>query len=79
MRRVSLGVSSVRSVGGLWRMPSAVTARTGGEYDEIVEMFTDLYPDISVPKNTGRWIGAVQQRMARAGRAVGLSDLWAVK
>ncbi|MEU0302769.1 VapC toxin family PIN domain ribonuclease [Streptomyces sp. NPDC006175] len=24
-------------------------ARPGGEYDEIVEMFTDLYPDVPVP------------------------------
>ncbi|MFJ6849395.1 PIN domain-containing protein [Streptomyces sp. NPDC091271] len=44
------------------------SARTGGEYDEIVEMFTDLYPDVPVPKSAGGWIGAVQQRMARAGQ-----------
>ncbi|WP_327115632.1 PIN domain-containing protein [Streptomyces sp. NBC_01341] len=44
------------------------SARTGGEYDEIVDMFNDLYPDVSVPKNAGRWIGVVQQRMARAGQ-----------
>ncbi|MCM2580572.1 PIN domain-containing protein [Streptomyces meridianus] len=43
------------------------SARNGREYDEIAEMFTDLYPDVSVPKNAGRWIGAVQHRMARAG------------
>jgi predicted nucleic acid-binding protein len=30
-------------------------------------MFTDLYPDVFVPKNAGRWIAAVQRRMARAG------------
>lgn len=33
------------------------SARNQREYDEIVEMFTDLYPDVSVPKNAGRWIG----------------------
>lgn len=43
------------------------SARNGREYDEIAEMFTDLYPDVSVPKNAGRWISAVQHRMARAG------------
>ncbi|NBM15118.1 PIN domain-containing protein [Streptomyces sp. GC420] len=43
------------------------SARSRREYDEIVEMFTDLYPDASVPKNAGRWIGAVQHRMAQAG------------
>jgi len=43
------------------------SARNGREYDEIAEMFTDLYPDVSVPKNAARWIGAVQHRMAAAG------------
>ncbi|MFE7978642.1 PIN domain-containing protein [Streptomyces shenzhenensis] len=43
------------------------SARNRREYDEIVEMFTDLYPDVSVPKNAGRWISAVQHRMAQAG------------
>ena len=43
------------------------SARSGREYDEIVEMFTELYPDVSVPKNAGRWISSVQHRMAQAG------------
>ncbi|MFJ8662387.1 PIN domain-containing protein [Streptomyces sp. NPDC093795] len=43
------------------------SARNSREYDEIAEMFTDLYPDVAVPKNAGRWIGSVQHRMARAG------------
>jgi predicted nucleic acid-binding protein len=43
------------------------SARNAAEYDEITEMFDDLYPDASVPKNAGRWIAAVQHRMARAG------------
>lgn len=43
------------------------SARNAREYDEIAEMFTDLYPDASVPKNAGRWISAVQHRMAKAG------------
>ncbi|MEU0845461.1 PIN domain-containing protein [Streptomyces sp. NPDC005962] len=43
------------------------SARSRREYDEIAEMFTDLYPDASVPKNAGRWVGAVQHRMAQAG------------
>ncbi|MFJ5276668.1 PIN domain-containing protein [Streptomyces parvulus] len=42
-------------------------ARNGREYDEIAEMFSDLYPDVAVPKNAGRWISAVQHRMAQAG------------
>ncbi|WP_405818672.1 PIN domain-containing protein [Streptomyces sp. NBC_01390] len=43
------------------------SARNGREYDEISEMFTDLYPDVPVPKSAGRWISSVQYRMARAG------------
>jgi predicted nucleic acid-binding protein len=43
------------------------SARNSREYDEIAEMFNDLYPDVSVPKNAGRWISAVQHRMAQAG------------
>jgi predicted nucleic acid-binding protein len=41
-------------------------ARNGAEYDEITEMFGDLYPEVSVPKNAGRWISSVQHLMARA-------------
>lgn len=43
------------------------SARDAAEYDEISEMFADLYPDAAVPKNAGRWISAVQYQMARAG------------
>ena len=43
------------------------SARNSNEFDEITEMFTDLYPDASVPKNAGRWISSVQHRMAQAG------------
>ncbi|EFL33639.1 conserved hypothetical protein [Streptomyces viridochromogenes DSM 40736] len=43
------------------------SARNGREYDEIAEMFTDIYPDAAVPKNAGRWISSVQHRMAQAG------------
>jgi predicted nucleic acid-binding protein len=43
------------------------TARDAAEYEEITEMFGDLYPDVSVPKNAGRWIASVQHHMARVG------------
>lgn len=43
------------------------SARNAAEYDEITEMFGDLYPDVPVPKNAGRWIASVQHHMARAG------------
>ncbi|WP_035845662.1 PIN domain-containing protein [Kitasatospora azatica] len=43
------------------------SAQNSREYGEIAEMFADLYPDVSVPKNAARWIGAVQHRMAQSG------------
>jgi len=43
------------------------SARNGREYDEIAEMFAGRYRDAAVPKNVGRWISAVQLRMAQAG------------
>ncbi len=53
------------------------SARDAAEYDEIAEMFTDLYPDASVPKTAGRWISSVQYQMARAGhhRSASADDL----
>ncbi len=44
------------------------SARNASEYEEITEMFSDLYPDVSVPKNAGRWIATVQRQMARASQ-----------
>jgi predicted nucleic acid-binding protein len=44
------------------------SAGNASEYEEIAEMFDDLYPDVSVPKNAGRWIAAAQHQMARAGQ-----------
>lgn len=43
------------------------SAGNSREYDEIAEMFSDLYPDVAVPKHADRWVGATQHRMARAG------------
>lgn len=43
------------------------SARDVAEYDEITEMFSDLYPDVAVPKTAGRWVSSVQYQMARAG------------
>lgn len=44
------------------------SARGAAEYDEIAEMFSDLYPDVAVPKAAGRWVSSAQYRMSRAGR-----------
>ena len=44
------------------------SARNAAEYGEIAEMFSDLYPDVAVPKAAGRWVSSVQHQMARTGR-----------
>jgi predicted nucleic acid-binding protein len=44
------------------------SARNAAEYGEIAEMFSDLYPDVAVPKAAGRWVSSVQHQMVRAGR-----------
>ncbi|WP_278263779.1 PIN domain-containing protein [Nocardia sp. AG03] len=53
------------------------SARDRQEYDEITEMFVDLYPDRSVPRGVGSWIDATQYRMSRAGehRSASVVDL----
>ncbi|MFD6393957.1 PIN domain-containing protein [Nocardia sp. NPDC060259] len=43
------------------------SARNSSEYDEIGEMFSDLYPDRAVPRTAGRWIDSVQRQMAQHG------------
>ncbi|WP_405138974.1 PIN domain-containing protein [Nocardia sp. NBC_01388] len=43
------------------------SARNRAEYDEIADMFSDLYPDVGVPKHADRWVAATQYRMSRAG------------
>ncbi len=43
------------------------SAKSGSEFDEITEMYADLFPDVSVPKNAGRWIASVQRHMAHTG------------
>jgi predicted nucleic acid-binding protein len=58
-----------KSIGSCYpqRTEFLYSARNLSEYDEIAEMFGDLYPDVSVPKGAGRWIAAVQRQMAQPG------------
>jgi predicted nucleic acid-binding protein len=57
------------SVGGCYpqRAEFLYSARDAAEYDEITAMFSDLYPDVAVPKTAGRWVSSVQYQMARTG------------
>lgn len=49
------------------------SARSAEEYERYAEMFTELYDDVSVPKNAGTWIAGLQRRAARYGRHRALS------
>jgi predicted nucleic acid-binding protein len=53
------------------------SARNATEYEQMSGMFTGLYPDVPLPKNTWPWVEAAQYRLARAGalRALSCVDL----
>jgi predicted nucleic acid-binding protein len=53
------------------------SARNVDEFDQMNEMFGDVYPDVPVPKSVWRWIDSAQRRLADAGalRALSVVDL----
>jgi predicted nucleic acid-binding protein len=53
------------------------SARNLDEYEQMVEMFVDLYPDVPVPKSAWTWIESAQYRLLRGGahRAMSVADL----
>jgi predicted nucleic acid-binding protein len=53
------------------------SARNADEFDQINQMFRDVYPDVAVPKSVWRWIDSAQHRLAGAGavRALSVVDL----
>jgi predicted nucleic acid-binding protein len=53
------------------------SARNADEFDQMNQMFRDVYPDVSVPKSVWRWIDSAQHRLAGAGavRARSVVDL----
>jgi predicted nucleic acid-binding protein len=53
------------------------SARNADEFDQMNQMFRDVYPDVPVPKSVWRWIDAAQHRLAGAGavRALSVVDL----
>ncbi|PJE98232.1 VapC toxin family PIN domain ribonuclease [Streptomyces carminius] len=55
------------------------SARSLDEYDRMTGMFTDLYPDVPVPKTAWRWIESCQYRLAQRGQHRSLSAVdWLV-
>ncbi|PXX68941.1 putative nucleic acid-binding protein [Nocardia tenerifensis] len=59
-----------RTVGSCYvqRSEFLYSARDAHEFDELNEMFADLYPNVAVPKQAGTWINATQHRLSRLGQ-----------
>jgi predicted nucleic acid-binding protein len=53
------------------------SARNAAEFDEMNQLFRDVYPDVPVPKSVWRWIDSAQHRLATVGavRALSVVDL----
>ncbi|QKV94686.1 PIN domain-containing protein [Streptomyces sp. NA02950] len=51
------------------------SARGLDEFDRMTDMFTDLFPDVSVPKAAWRWIEVGQYRLAQRGQHRSLSAI----
>jgi predicted nucleic acid-binding protein len=53
------------------------SARNVAVYEHMTKMFTELYPDVPVPKNAWQWVESAQYRLVRAGalRALSCVDL----
>ncbi|MFN8032302.1 MAG: VapC toxin family PIN domain ribonuclease [Mycobacterium sp.] len=53
------------------------SARNADEFEQMNEMFRDVYPDVPVAKSVWRWIDSAQHRLAGTGavRAVSVVDL----
>jgi predicted nucleic acid-binding protein len=53
------------------------SARNADEFDQMNQMFGDVYPDVPVPKSIWRWVDSAQYRLARVGavRALSVIDL----
>jgi predicted nucleic acid-binding protein len=53
------------------------SARNLDEYEEMTDMFDDLYPDAPVPKTAWAWVESAQYRLLRHGahRSMSVADL----
>jgi predicted nucleic acid-binding protein len=53
------------------------SARNAREFDQMDHMFSDVYPDVAVPKSVWQWIDSAQHRLAGTGavRALSVVDL----
>jgi predicted nucleic acid-binding protein len=53
------------------------SARNEAEYEQMSTMFTELYPDVPLPRNAWQWVESAQYRLVRAAahRALSCVDL----
>ena len=53
------------------------SARNLDEYEQMTDMFADLYPDAAVPKTAWTWVESAQYRLLRHGahRSMSVADL----
>lgn len=49
------------------------SARNADEFDQMNQMFCDVYPDVPVAKSVWRWIDTAQHRLSSVGAARALS------
>jgi predicted nucleic acid-binding protein len=49
------------------------SARNADEFDQMNQMFRDVYPDVPVAKSVWRWIDSAQHQLALTGAARALS------
>lgn len=79
LRAAWASVVSIGAVGSCQpqRVEFRRASRSVNEYEQMSEMFEELYPDAPVPKGAWRWIESAQYRLLRHGahRALSTVDL----
>lgn len=79
LRDAWLETTTIRAIGSCaaQRAEFRRSARNTAEYEAMSEMFTDLYPDVPLPKRMWDWIDAAQYTLAGKGAlgAAGPLDL----
>lgn len=79
LRAAWLEVITVGAVGSCHpqRTEFRRSARNLDEYEQMVDMFDALYPDVPLPKGAWQWVESAQYRLLRTGahRAMSVADL----
>ncbi|MER6162094.1 PIN domain-containing protein [Streptomyces sp. NPDC001868] len=79
LRNAWLETTELRAIGSCaaQRAEFRRSARNAAEYEAMGEMFTDLYPDVPLPKRLWDWVDTAQHALAGKGAlaAAGPLDL----